>query len=210
MLSVPAWPDAAWRDHSLKYVSLLPLEIKQKRIRESRQGKIVRIMFLVFVGLLGIYAFLLVSTFMTRSNLQSLQAERQSVEDQAEALQEFEDLYNRMSDAEGKVNTAMGRVPEWGVFLSDLGTVLDPDISLTDIQVSSGEDAGSFNMNGWTYAHGNVADMLERVYTLEQLEDVRIQMSSETTVGDRDAVQFTVDAVLLPGPQFFDPGEEDN
>lgn len=207
---MPAWPDAAWRDYSLKYVSLLPPEIKQKRIRESRQGKVLRIIFLVFVGLLGIYAFLLVSTFMTRSNLQSLQAERQSVENQAAALQEYEDLYNRMESAEGKINTAMERVPEWGDFLSDLGSVLDPDISLRSIQLSYQAENGSFNMDGWTFAHGNVANMLQRVYTLNQLEDVRIQVSSETTVGERDAVQFTVDADLLPGPQFFDPDGEDN
>ncbi len=193
------------------YVSLLPPEIKKKRLDEKKQARLIRVALVVFVVLLAVYAFLLVSSLFARSELQSLRQERETVEDQAAELAEYEELYEQMSEAEGLVNAAMGRAPKWGEFLGDIGRALDPDIALLDVSAAyNDEEEGSFNMRGWTYTHSNVADMLDRVDTLEQLEDVRTSLSAETAVDERDAVEFDVNADILPGPEFFDPEEGGN
>ena len=190
-------------------VSLLPPEIKKKRIDERKQGKLIRIALIVFVILMAGYAFLLVSSLFARSELQALQEERDTVEDQAAELAEYEELYNRMTEAEELINTAMGRVPLWGEFLGDMGRAMDPDAALIDISASYEEDeeSGSFNMRGWTYTHRNVGDMLDRVHELEQLENVRCRVSTATAIDQADAVEFNVDAGIRPGPHFFEPEE---
>jgi len=206
----------------LDYVSLLPPEIKQRRIEEQRQGKILKIAAIVLVALLVVYAFLLVSSFLTRNTLDSLRNEREDLEQQAAALQEYDDLYNEMQSAEDTLNRAMGNVPEWDRFLLDLGLAMNPETALTslniDYQIDDNEEdgnaengnagSGSFSMQGWSYSHGNVSDMLERAQKLEQLENLRLRSSSPATINNRPAVEFSVDAVLLPGPLYFDPDEE--
>ncbi|MFO7951749.1 MAG: hypothetical protein R6U91_02930 [Bacillota bacterium] len=193
-----------------KYVSILPPEIKKRSIDEKKQGKLIRIILFVFVILLAVYAFLMVSSLFARSELQSLQQERKSVEEQAEALAEYEDLYNRMTEAEELINAAMRRSPNWGEFLGDIGRALDPEIALLEFSAAYNNEEDRFNMRGWTYTHRNVADMLDRVYTLEQLEDVRCRISTEATDEQRDAVEFDVGADILPGPQFFESEEGGN
>lgn len=190
-------------------VSLLPPEIKKKRIDEKKQGKLIRIFLIVFVIILAGYAFLLVSSLFARSELQALQEERDTVESQAAELAEYEELYNRMNEAEELINTAMGRVPLWGEFLKDMSRAIDPDAALIDLSVSyeDNDEAGSFNMRGWTYTHRNVADMLDRVRELEQLENLRCRVSVATAIDQTDAVEFNVDAGIRPGPHFFEPEE---
>ncbi len=210
----------------MDYVSLLPPEIKQRRIDEQRQGKIIKLAVIVLAIVLAVYIFLLVSSLLTRNSLQSLQDERRDLESQAAALQEYADLYEEMSETEDRLNRAMGTVPDWSQFMLDLAMALNPEGSLSEVNLAyeavtndtndtndnAEEDSitsqGYFNMRGKSYSHGNVGDVLERVQELEQLDDVRCRISSETTLNNRPAVEFTVDARLLPGPVFFDPDGE--
>ncbi len=204
----------------MEYVSLLPPEIKQRRLEEKRQGRLIKIAVIALAVVLAVYVFLLASTLLTRSTLNSLQEERQQLEDQAAELEEYANLYNEMSEAEDRLNRAMGNVPDWDQLLRDLGMALNPEGALTELDISyqadnnadgeedENEESGSFDMRGWSYSHGNVADIIERVQRLEQLNNVRFRVSSETTINNRQAVQFTVDATLVPGPVFFDPEED--
>jgi len=199
----------------LDYVSLLPPEIKQRRIEEQRQNKILRIAVIVLVALLVVYAFMLVTSMLTRSTLESLRDEREELEQQAAALEEYAELYEEMQSAEETLNQAMGNVPDWNVLLLDLGLALNPESSLTDLSLNyvyendddNNGGSGSLDMSGWSYSHGNVSDVLERVQKLEQLEDVRLEGSSSTTINNRPAAEFTIDATILPGPVYFDPDE---
>lgn len=188
----------------MEYVSLLPPELKAKREQERKQGILVRVVGLFFVIALIVYAFLLVSTIMTRSELESLRSERELLDNQAAALEEYEVLYNNMRAAESRVNSAMGRVPVWNDFMQDIGLTLPPGIWLSDMHVNYNEESGTFNMRGWAYNHSGVAGMLEEVETMEQLDDIRIGVSGETIYNGQEAVQFSVDAVLLPGPPFME------
>ncbi|GEM_PF-796953 len=188
----------------MKYVSLLPPEIKEKRKKERKQGILFRIVGLLFIAALVVYAFLLVSTIMVRSELESLRSERNMLEDQAAALQEYEILFNEMTAAESRVNSAMGTVPPWAELMQDVGMTLPPGIWLSDLNVNYSDDTGSFNMRGWAYNHSGVAEMVEGVEKMDQIQDLRVRVSTETTYQGRDAVQFTLDAGLLPGNPFFE------
>jgi Tfp pilus assembly protein PilN len=97
----------------------------------------------------------------------------------------------------------MGTIPQWTEFLQGLGFALPPGITLTNLVLTYESENGTLNMRGWTYSHGDVADMLDKLDTLEQLADVRCRVSTETVTDGQDTVQFTVDAVLLSGPQFI-------
>lgn len=187
----------------MNHVSLLPPEIKKKRLEEKKQALLVRIVIAIFLVVMCVYAFLLVSTFLTRSNLESLRFEREAVENQAAALSEYEILYNNINAAEARLNAAMGSIPLWTEFLQGLGLALPPGVTLTNLALTYESENGTLNMRGWTYSHSDVADMLDKLDTLEQLADIRCRVSTETVTAGQDTVQFTVDAVLLPGPQFI-------
>ena len=188
----------------MEYVSLLPPELKEKREQERKQGILVRAVGLFFIVALVVYAFLLVSTIMTRSELRSLRSERELLETQAATLEEYEVLYNNMRAAESRVNSAMGRVPVWNEFMQDIGLALPPGIWLSDMNVNYFEESGSFNMRGWAYNHSGVAAMVEEIETLGQLDDIRVGVSSETIYDGQEAVQFNIDAVVRSGPPFMD------
>ncbi|MGM0652787.1 MAG: PilN domain-containing protein [Bacillota bacterium] len=188
----------------MSYVSLLPPEIKTKKQQERKQGIIIRIALLLFVIVLVIYAFLLVSSIMARSDLEALRSERELLENQAAALEEYEILYNEMNDAEIRLNQAMGEAPPWGRLIQDLGMTLPPGVWLSDLSVNFSEESGSFNMRGWAYTHSGVAEMREELEKMDQLTDFRVQVSTETTYDGQEAVQFVLDAVLLPGSPYLD------
>ncbi len=191
------------------YVSLLPPEIKTKRQQERKQGTIVRIALLLFVVVLAVYAFLLVSSIMVSSELEALLTERKSLENQAAALEEYEVLYNEMSNAESRVNQAMGEAPLWDKLMQDLGMTLPPGVWLSDLSVNFSEETGGFNMRGWAYTHSGVAEMREEVEKMDQLTNLRVQVSTETTYDGQDAAQFVLDAALLPGSPFLETDNGD-
>ncbi len=186
----------------MQYVSLLPPEIKAKREQERKQGILTRVVIILFVVILAVNAFLLVSTIMSRSYLHSLQDERADLENQAAPLVEYEVLYNEMTAAEELLNTAMGRVPPWSELMQELGLTLPAGVWLSNLNVSYGNEQGSFNMQGWAHTHSGVGDMLEEIENMEQLDEIRTRVSSETDFDGREAVQFNIDAILLPGPPF--------
>lgn len=187
----------------MDHVSLLPPEIKKRRLEESKQAVLIRVVMVVFLIIMIVYAYLLVSTFIARNDLKILRQERETVEMQVASLAEYETLYNNLTAAETRLNTAMGSVPIWDQFLQDIGLTLPPGVTLIDMTLTYATENGTLNMRGWTYSHRDVGDMLDLLQTIEQLDEVRCRVSTETTVGSQHAVQFTVDAVLLPGPPFL-------
>ncbi len=187
----------------MDYVSLLPPEIKKRRLDESKQAVMVRIVMVLFLLIMVVYVYLLVSTFMARNDLKILRQERENVEMQVAQLAEYEIIFNNLVAAETRLNSAMGSVPIWEQFLQDIGLTLPPGVTLTDMTLTYDTENGTLNMRGWTYSHRDVGDMLDLLNTVEQLNEVRCRVSTETTVGSQDAVSFTVDAVLLPGPPFL-------
>jgi Tfp pilus assembly protein PilN len=178
-------------------VSLLPPEIKQKRLEGRRQAVLIRILIAFFIIVLVVYAYLLVSSILTRNSIESIRSERESVEMQINSLKPYADLFAEMTAAEQRLEQAMGANPQWSVFLQDIGLALPPGIWLSEMSITYAENGGSLNIRGWGFSNENIAEMLERVQALETVNDVRIQVASETTFEGQDAVQFTVDAVIV-------------
>lgn len=187
----------------MNHVSLLPPELKKKRLEDKKRDLLIRVVIAIFLVVICVYAFLLVSTFLTRSHLESLRFERSAVENQIALLSEYQTLYNNVNAAEARLNSAMGTIPQWADFLQGLGFALPPGVTLTNLALTYELENGTLNMQGWTYSHSDVADMLDKLDTLDQLADIRCRVSTETVTDGQDTVQFTVDAVLLPGPQFI-------
>lgn len=191
----------------MQIVSLLPPEIKQKRIEERRQALLIRILIAFFIVVLVVYAFLLVSSILTRNNINSIRSERESVEMQINALQPYADLFAAMTTAEQRLEQAIGNDPLWSDFLQDIGLALPPGIWLSEMNITYSDTGGSLNIRGWGFSNDNVAEMIERVRALELVDDVRIQVASETTYEGQDAVQFTVDAVIVADQPADEPVE---
>jgi len=195
----------------MEYVSLLPQELLLKKAEDKRQALIIRIVIYSFIVALIIYAFFLASSILARSELNSIRLEREAVERQAAGLEEYAELFASMNNAEEILAAAMGNVPLWNELLYDLGFTLPPGtVWLSEISVNYSEGSGSISFRGWSYDHSYVAGMLEQVSTMEQLRDVRLQSSSETSYNGLDVVTFTVDAAIQPGPQFVAFEEEED
>lgn len=194
----------------MEYVSLLPPEIKKKRLDDRRQDMLIRIVIALFLIAMIVYSYLYVSAYVTRIDLLSLRSEREFLENSAAELEQYANLYARMNSAEEVVIATMGNIPLWSELLHNLGMSMPTgSVWLSDITLSYGGGSGSLNIRGWSYSHSHVADMIEQVETMEQLDNILCRVSAETTYGGRDAVQFVLDAVILPGPQFAPFDEEE-
>jgi len=209
MLSVPDLPGEDWRDHNMEYVSLLPPRVKEKRQNERRQAILVRVMIAFFILVLIIYAFLLVSSMLTRSNINTLRTEREVLETQAAMLQPYADLFDRVNAAESRLNLAMGSAPSWNDLLLDLANTLTPGTWLSDLTMNYSGDEGVFNLRGWAFSHANISEMIDHLQAMEQLSDIRLQMSSEIELEGSKVIQFAVEALLLPGDTYLQTDESE-
>ncbi len=193
----------------MDYVSLLPPEIKAKRTAQQRYSVIIRVLLILLLVVALINAFLMVSSIFVRQNLASLESERESLEQQAAALAEYEDLYNRLVARESMVDAAMGTVPPWSGLLRDASHALQAGTWLSALSLSYAGDGGDFTMNGWAYNYSSVAAMLDQLYTIDQLAQVRVNSSTDIDYQGMEAVQFQVNGQILTGPSFV-TADEDN
>jgi Tfp pilus assembly protein PilN len=194
----------------MQHVSLLPPEIKKKRQEREKLGKIQTMIFIVLLLLVAVNAFYLVNIFMVRSNLKTLRSEREFTEQQAAALTEFADLHNEIMASERLIESAMGTVPQWSSFFRELSQILPLTAWFSDLHVVYRDQAQNLSIRGWSYDHDSLADLLVSLEKFEQLDRIRVRVSTETSYQNRDAVTFQVDAALLSGPGYFNEngGEE--
>lgn len=187
----------------MEYVSLLPPEIKARKMAQSKQRKLLIAFIVLMVILLVVYAFLIVSTFMTRQNLRSIESERESVEREVAALREYDDLYQEMVSKENIIRDAMGSVPVWSELLRDIGQALPVGTWLSDLTLNYAGDIGALTMRGWAYDHRGVAETLDRLFEIEQLDQIEVGVAAETDYEGIEVVQFQAVGAVLPGPEFF-------
>lgn len=187
----------------MEKISLLPPEIKARHEARRKQRVLFIGLFGALVVVVCIYAFLMVSTILTRQDLQSLQDERQAVEQEAAALQEYADLDQKLTTYKTLISEAMGTIPLWDDLLGDLSRTLPVGSWLSELNMTYSEETGSLTMRGWAYNHSGVAEMLEQVHTLDQLDQIECRVSIETEYEGMEAVEFTLDSKLLSGPGLF-------
>lgn len=192
----------------VEHVSLLPPEIKAARQLQQKLKNVLRILLIVLLAVVLVCLFLFAGSFLVRQELKSLQNEREMVEQQVELLKEYEELYNQLSAKRSLVGEAMGTYPNWGVLLRDIAGVLPAGSWLSDMAVAYTGESGTMTMRGWAYTHSGVAEMLEKLDSLEQLEEVQCRTSNTTDYEGQDAVQFEVESELLSGPPFIAAAED--
>lgn len=190
-------------------ISLLPQEIKDKRVNQRKIARLSFVLFLVVLILVIINVFFLVTNYMVQRNLQALIIEKDAVQREAEDLQEYQDLYEEFAAVENVLGDAMGTVPPWGIIFRDLSRTMAPSAWLSDLTLSYSDQAGTLNLSGWAHDHKRLADTLEQLYDLEQLDQVRTRTTTGVDYQGRAAIQFSVDAVVLAGPGFTDTEDDD-
>jgi Tfp pilus assembly protein PilN len=191
----------------MDHVSLLPPRVREKRVSERRQAVLIRVMIAFFILVLVAYAFLLVSSMLARSNINTLRTERESLQMQINSLQPYADLYDQMNRSESRLNQAMGNAPSWNDLLHDLGITLTPGTWLSDLNMNYNGEEGSFSLRGWAFSHDNISEMIDHLQSMEQLRDIRLQIASETELDGSNVIQFAVEAGLQPGELYLQNGE---
>jgi Tfp pilus assembly protein PilN len=187
----------------LKTISLLPPELKSRRSAQSRQNTVLVGVTVLVVLVVLAYGALFVTSIFLRSDLKALQAQREAVELEAAALEEYAVLHQELVAAEALVGKAMGTVPPWGSLLQEIGLILPTGVWLSEVTAKYADSSGELTMRGWAYEHDDVAAMLEQIYSLDKLDDIRCRVSTETVYGGQPVVQFIVNALVETGPAFI-------
>ena len=190
-------------------ISLLPQEIRAKRVKEIKQSRLSFVLFLALLILVVVNVFFLVTNYIVQQNLQAFITEREIVEREVADLQEYQDLHEEYSAVENVLGDAMGTVPVWSRLLLDLSLAMSPSAWLFDLTVDYFDQTGTLNLSGWSHDHKRLADTLEQLYDLEQLDQVRTQTTTGVDYQGQDAIQFDVDAVVMTGPLFTDIKDND-
>lgn len=187
----------------MKTISLLPPELKSRRLAQSRQNSLLVGATVLVLAVLLAYGALFVTSIFLRGDLRALKAQREAVELEAAALEEYALLHEELIAAETLVANAMGTVPSWGNLLQEIGLILPTGVWLSEVTAKYEDSGGELSLRGWAYEHDDVAAMLEQIYSLDKLADIRCRVSSETVYGGQPVVQFTVDALVQTGPAFI-------
>ncbi len=191
----------------MKHVSLLPPEIKAKRLAQRKLGRLYLLLVIVIIIIVFINLYYLVNIFFVRQNLKTLQNERTTIENQAVLLLEYENLNQQLIGTKNLINNAMGTVPHWGALLSDVSKALPVGSQLSELRLNYNDQSGTVTMRGWVSDHGALADLLERLYSVEQLDQTQCRISTETGAEGREVIQFHVESVILSGNVFITEGE---
>jgi Tfp pilus assembly protein PilN len=187
----------------VKHISLLPPEIKAKRIAQQKMSRIYLLLVIAIIVILFINLYLLANAFIIRQDLKALQNEKDFVDNQASVLVEYEELHQQLASTEKLVNDAMGTVPHWGVLLRDISRNLPVGTQLSEIRLNYDDQNGTVLLRGWIGDHNGLADLLDRLDNIEQLDQIQCRVSTETGIEGQEAVQFLVDGVLLSDSLFL-------
>lgn len=188
-------------------VSLLPPEIKKARQDQEKGRKLQLVILVILVTIAALNAFFLINNLLLKSNLNSLRQDRDFVERQAADLAEFDDLHTKITASEQLLNAAMGRTPLWSAFFRNISQSIPVTAWFSDLAANYSDQEGTLTIRGWSHDHSSLADLLERLEQIEQLDQVQCRVSTGILYRGNEAIQFQVDATLLPGPG-LQPEEE--
>lgn len=113
-------------------INLLPPEIKMQWAQKRRQQKILATGSVIIILLLFVFSSLLLTTFQTRAEVAGLQKERQVLEKQLPALEQYAKLQSRVVQSERILKQAVGTPPNWASVLNDIGQYIPVNDWLTD------------------------------------------------------------------------------
>jgi Fimbrial assembly protein (PilN) len=122
-------------------------------------------------------------------------------------------LASEQSSRVSAVASALSRRVTWDRVLREFATVLPTDVWLTSLGAKSPSSPASaapaapaapnaaatgFVVNGYTYSQAGVARLLSRLSVLPDLQNVQLQTSALSKIGEQQVVQFTIVADLTP------------
>jgi len=183
----------------VKYISVLPPEIRQRRKQKQQQQLFLLVGAILLSILLISYSILFGLTFLSNMHLKALQTEKQELQAQVDSLNQYGAIQERIDFLKVLVEKAVGSNPEWGEILTQLGVSIPNGVWLTDFSSVYTEGKGALTLRGWAYNHPLVAEFLEKLQQSPELQGVQCQFSTLAELNGQPAVQFEIKAGVQPG-----------
>lgn len=202
----------------MRRINLLPPEVEQKR-RVRRQSGFLALGFVVFLVLLGAIWFVRQSTLnQERETLAALQAQEQELQTKVDALQEFAQLEQTVTQKRATLAAAMVNDVAWSRLLVELSMVIPGDSWLTAFSGTAGSQTpapggtapvpgavatnlGTLTFTAVTFDFPGVAKWITRLQQEmgKSLQNVWVPTAAKAELGGRDVVNYSSTAELSPG-----------
>jgi Tfp pilus assembly protein PilN len=211
----------------LPRVNLMPPEIHEAaRFRRFQLGLAAAgAGAIVIVGALFFQAHSGVAS--AKSQLADAQARHAQLEQQRQALQPVQDVYNQVAAKRAMLQQAMGGEIRWSYYLNDLSLKIPENVWLTNVSAtetgtglaatgtsaaannptaqaaaaaaaSTTSGVGSINFGGVAFSHDDVANWLDSLAREKGYANPYFSNSTETFIGPRKVVTFTSSVQLTP------------
>ncbi len=179
-------------------ISLLPPELKKQQFSQEMRGNYAKIGAGVLALFLIVFLALLLVTMSANRQAAELRDDRAEIEQEIGELREFEIMDNQIREMEQLAKEAVGEIPHWGFILSQVGQKIPSEVWLTDFNAAQSGEVREITLRGMSPSHRLVADWLDEMHTLENLENIRSQFSAETIMDGQVWYQFEIKAVAVP------------
>ncbi|MDI6907397.1 MAG: PilN domain-containing protein [Thermoanaerobacterales bacterium] len=113
-------------------INLIPPEIAARRRARRRRGLCLLGGAVVLAVFLGVYGALFAAAAHSRAEAARLRAEREGLERQAAAYEQYANLRAEATRAEGLLRQVVGAPPDWARTLAGIGLYIPANVWLTD------------------------------------------------------------------------------
>lgn len=201
----------------MRRINLLPPEVEQKR-RVRRQSGFLALGFVAFIVLLGAIWFVRQSTLnQERETLAALEAQQQELQTKVDALQEFAQLEQTVTQKRATLAAAMINDVAWSRLLVELSMVIPGDSWLTAFSGTAATQAptpgaapapgtaapnlGTLTFTAVTFDFPGVAKWITRLQQEmnKSLQNVWVPTASKAELAGRDVVNYSSTADLSQG-----------
>ena len=201
----------------MRAVNLLPRDDQQRSRKQQNVPALVSTALIVLVtGLLGVMYFSAKGTAEARDfELQGVQAELATLPTPEELAAQNAPQQKLATEHNARVaalSAALMHRVAWDRVLRQISLVLPEDVWLKDLHADSPRKPGAdptpvtaagqppqlMTLNGYTYSHDAVARFLTRLALIPDLQNVWLERSTRTKLGNRPVISFTVRADVRP------------
>lgn len=195
-------------------INLLPPEIKERQ-RARRRVVAVFLVGLIVLGALGVFYFLQVIRLgQVEQDLADQQATNAQLQQDIGELQQFNQLEQEVQTSAALLADLLQDEVLWSGILRDISLVIPGTTWLTNLTGSTTAAAaegaepapetgpsalvGQITLGGFGFDHRSVALWLTRLEDVTGFANPWLTQSTKTTIGAREAVQFTSSVDLSP------------
>jgi len=207
---------------TLPRVNLLPPEIAEAARFRKIQAALAGVLVLAVAGVGMTYMSAQSSVSSAEEQVATATAQRATLNSQIAEFADVKTVYQRAADAQALLTAAMGQEVRYSRFLNDLSLSIPDNVWLTDatfdqaaVTAAAATPAatgarvrsaapvvpatlGSVTMSGFAFAHNDVATWLESLATQKGYGNPYLTSSTETLIGEREAVEWTTTVVITP------------